>query len=307
MSTSGVKITMIVLTHIGNPLPNYVAYSIVHLRRYNPNANVSFILDPSIQNQNMDKVLKKYDIKIIDSRVYESNSLIKDLNRLTWIKTLHPLGPPTTYGSQPNFWHLTMERLFYLNAFINSRSESDVIHMENDNVMYYDYKIALNYSDENSISCLHRKHFGENSTLFSFVAIKNPEIMDLICRKILHLVSMGEKSLQNTYGLDHISEMHLLSIIKHETDLLKYFPMLPSDDEEYIFDPYGYGAFLLGDNLNHGPGHIDTTDNIGQLLGTNNFQLKMLNHAPILRDVSSEKIYKIFNLHVHRKNIEKLL
>lgn len=297
---------MIVLTHVGNPIPNYVLFSLIHLRRYNSDADVNFILDIALQNENILKIFKKYKINIIDSSEYKEHQLIRDLNRLTWIKNLHPLGPPSSYGSQPNFWHLTMERIFYINAYINNNKINNVIHMENDNVLFYNYKDALQFCDENSINCLYRKHYGEESTLFSFTGIKNHNILNHICHKMLELIAMGEKSLQLKYGLDHISEMHLLNIIKAETDYIKYFPMLPNDNS-IIFDPYGYGAYLLGDNLNHGPGHIDITDDIGKLLNTNNYELFLRNNIPVLKSKSGNDEYTIFNLHVHKKNIEKLL
>jgi hypothetical protein len=297
---------MILLTHVGNPIPNYVFYSIIHLRKYNPIADIVFITNENMQNNNTMNLLRKYNIIVIDANDYSDNMLVKDLNRLTWIKDLHPLGPPSTYGSQPNFWHLTMERIFYINAFLQKQNINNVLHIENDNVMFYDYNMAFNYCDQDSISCVHRKHYGEDSTLFSFVGIKNNKILHTTCLKMLELVALGEKKLQSKYGLSHISEMHLLNIIRSENDTIKYFPMLPGESE-YIFDPYGYGAYLLGDNMNHGPGHIDITDDVGKLLSSDQIKLSLVNNIPYLSLSYNKKSYKIFNLHVHRKNIEKLL
>jgi hypothetical protein len=296
---------MIILTHVGNPVPNYVIYSLLHLRKHNKDADVVFILDRSIQNDNIIKVMEKYNVNVIDSRIYQDDVMIKDLNRLTWIKDLHPLGPPCVYGSQPNFWHLTMERLFYISAFMNNEGINNALHIENDNVLFYDYRIALKYADNDTVSCLRRSHYGESSTLFSIAAINNADIINRICSKILTLVAMGEKALQLKYGLSHISEMHLLNIVEVETQLIRYFPTLP--DSCLIFDPYGYAAYLMGDNIGNPPGHIDTSDEIGRLLATGKYNIFFRDGAPYLSSKEDSVVHPIFNLHVHNKKIEKLL
>lgn len=293
---------MILLTHIGNPLPEYTIYSFAHLRKFNPHANIQIILDPYIQNESMMYVLKKFNIIVINSNDYRKDPRIVELNENTWIKDKHPLAPPTTYKSQDNFWHLTMERLFYINAHINKYGLTDILHIENDNVLFYDYTIASRYSD-GRITTVKRTHNGEDSTLFSVAHIPDGDSMDNLCKYINELISLGESKLQEIYGFDHISEMHLLTVCRN-LGMLNTFPIFPQNDE-FVFDPFGYAAYLFGTNNFQGPGFYDESDEIGRAIKSGRIKIYSKNRFPYV--VFDQQKYKLFNLHMHRKNIECLL
>lgn len=292
---------MILLTHIGNPLPQYVYYSFAHLRKFNPLEKVQIILDSYQQDDNCYKLCEKYNIEIVDSNQYSDDDQILELNQNTWIKQKHPKGPPTTYKSQDNFWHLTMERLFYLNAHIKKYNLKDVFHIENDNCVFYPIETALLYT-RSKITCVKRSHNGEDSTLFSFAFIPNSEQMNKICTLINEFVKIGETELQRMYGFDHISEMHLLTVCRW-MGLIDMFPNLP--EQEYTFDPFGYAAYLFGTNNFQGPGFYDTSDSIGAFIDQRKIQPILIDKIPYVKTDSG--IHKIFNLHMHRKNIQEIL
>jgi hypothetical protein len=292
---------MIILTHIGNTFPPYAYYSIAHLRKYNPLEEVHLIVDSYLQSDMFFKQCEKYHIKVIDSNQYSTDEQILILNQNTWIKQKHPKGPPTTYKSQDNFWHLTMERLFYINAHIKKHDLKEVFHIENDNCMFYPIGMAIPYT-YGKITCVKRSHAGEDSTLFSFAFIPNSEQMNKICILINEFIKLGEAELQRMYGFDHISEMHLLSICRW-MGLIDMFPNTP--EQEYTFDPFGYAAYLFGTNNFQGPGFYDTSDNIGTLIAERKIQPVLIDKVPYVKTETG--LHKIFNLHMHKKNIEEIL
>lgn len=292
---------MILLTHIGNPLPDYVYYSFAHLRRFNPSIKVQMIMDTYLQSETCFKICDKYNIEVVDSNQYSYDDRIQILNRNTWIKKKHPSGPPTTYKSQDNFWHLTMERLFYLNAHIEKHDLKDVFHIENDNCIFYEISSAKVFTHD-KITCVKRSHNGEDSTLFSFGFIPNSSSMDKICSVINGLVELGEDALQKAYGFDHISEMHLLTVCRW-MGLIDMFPNMP--EQEYTFDPFGYAAYLFGTNNFQGPGFYDTSDSIGAAIEQGRMKPVLIDNIPYVQ--TGDGLHKIFNLHMHRKNIQDLL
>lgn len=298
----------IVLTHIGNPLPNYVQYSLQHLRKFN-DCDVDFIIDKQHFSDDVKSLFNKRNITPIFSDEFSKDEDILALNELTWIKAKHPLGPPTTYKSQDNFWHLTMERLFYLSAYINAEKLHNVLHIENDNVLFYDINASGNGSlayEKDKISCVYRHHSGEDSTLFSFAIIPHHRMMYDLCKAMIFLVAMGERALQTIYGFDHISEMHLLTVYRNAGNL-HILPIVPTLYHDYVFDPFAYAAFMFGTNNFQPPGFFDTSDLIGRELGSGNLRVIFSHGRPIVITGDGEGEVPLFNLHMHRKNIEDLL
>jgi hypothetical protein len=299
----------IVLTHIGNPLPNYVQYSLQHLRKFNGCVPVDFIIDKQHFTDDVKSLFNKQNITPIFSNEFSKDEEILALNELTWIKEKHPLGPPTTYKSQDNFWHLTMERLFYLNAYINAEKLENILHIENDNVLFYNVN-SLTYKKD-KISCVYRHHSGEDSTLFSFAIIPHYRMMYDLCKAMIFLVAMGERTLQTIYGFDHISEMHLLTVYRNAGNL-HILPIIPGDGNfelnPFVFDPFGYAAFIFGTNNFQPPGFFDNSDLIGRKLGNKELKIHFIKDGrPYIGTNDSDKTYPLFNLHMHRKNIEDLL
>jgi hypothetical protein len=293
----------IVLTHIGNPIPEYVKYSLEHLRRNNQ-CDVDFILDQEHFNDQIKSMFQLWNINPVFSDEFKQDPEIVELNEKTWIKKKHPLGPPTTYKSQDNFWHLTMERLFYLSAYINSRKLENVLHIENDNVLFYNVE-SLTF-DASKINCVYRHHSGEDSTLFSFAIIPHYSMMLRLCKFMNLLVSAGEEKLQQVYGFDHISEMHLLTVYR-KCGNLTILPIMPNAYKDYVFDPFGYAAYIFGTNNFQPPGFYDTSDSIGRKLATLELTVEWDKQSKTPFVYCNGEKYKIFNLHMHRKNIEDLL
>lgn len=177
----------------------------------------------------------------------------------------------------------------------------DVFYIENDNLVFYDISLSKEYTN-GKITCVARNHSGEDSTLFSFVYIPDPQSMNKICILMNEFVKMGELELQKMYGFDHISEMHLLTVCRW-MGLIDVFPNLPT--HEYTFDPFGYAAYLFGTNNFQDPGFYDTSDVIGKLIMERKIQPIIIDKVPYVKTESGT--HKIFNLHMHRKNLEQLL
>ena len=100
---------------------------------------------------------------------------------------------------------------------------------------------------------------------------------------------------------DEIHEMRLLGYV--DNGLIKKLPVFPGDEDTfgYLFDPSSYGQFIDGTPNGHSPGFIDKQQYIGSKLDSScNILYK---DKPYIYKEGVE--YKIFNLHIHTKNLSK--
>ena len=96
---------------------------------------------------------------------------------------------------------------------------------------------------------------------------------------------------------DHVSEMSLLHMAFRE-HLVAGFPILPTQSNEMVFDPGSYGQFLGGTNNGHSNGFTDPEHFIGELIKSGDLNVEF-DGKPSVNGV------KIFNLHVHSKNLKE--
>jgi len=119
------------------------------------------------------------------------------------------------------------------------------------------------------------------------------------------MMKSGERHLLS-FGFDHISEMSLLSMA-NKLHLIGSFNTLPEPESEFVFDPSSYGQFLGGTNNEHGPGFIDHKHNIGQALIQNRISVSFNQGAPYVYDNEKDIERKLFNLHIHSKDLERFV
>ena len=199
------------------------------------------------------------------------------------------------------FWTLTSLRFFYIYEFMIKYNINDVIHLENDVLIYYNC---------NSIIKLFEKKY----IYIPFDTFKRniASIMYIPSSKIL-------KNILDNYDYTK-NDMENFSIIKNKTNLIENLPIFPYYDNnnseinfvcnnynifDYIFDAAAIGQFLGGiDSIN------DTKDTIGFVNETcvikYNKYLFLWEYDNNIKKpfiIINNKKYKIFNLHIHSKNL----
>tara|TARA_A100001515_G_C4584102_1_gene213925 strand:+ start:1192 stop:2046 length:855 start_codon:yes stop_codon:yes gene_type:complete len=276
---------MIVNTFIsdGGPIPEYTKVSLRQARHTNPDTDISFI---SADNQD---IFDELNIKWVPQGSIDSE-LLREFNECCWFKR-HGT-PQTTYPSPELFWHRTAERIYYLEAYISQNDLKNVFHFENDVLIYGDLstvpvsgKIAMMLP------------MSRNKSTFAFTHIPSPQHLHKVCKYFNKLMSTyGEQTLSQ-HLRDHVSEMSLLHMAFREW-LVAGFPILPTQSSEMVFDPGSYGQFLGGTNNGHSKGFTDPEHFIGELINDGDLNVEF-NDEPSVNGV------KIFNLHIHSKNLKE--
>lgn len=203
------------------------------------------------------------------------------------------------------FWKLTSLRFFYIYEFMKKYNVSNVIHLENDVLVYYN-------CDELS-SLLNKNHM--------YIPF------DTYQRNIASIVYIPDndifKKILDNYDF-HKNDMENFSIIKQKTGLIKNFPIFvkeftTTEEEEFVstnseFFPYIFDAAAMGQYL----GGVDTRNTPGDTRGFINETcvIKYNNYTFLFKEIDginrpyitiSNKKIPIFNLHIHSKALDKFV
>lgn len=203
------------------------------------------------------------------------------------------------------FWMLSSLRLFVIYEFMKQYNIKNVIHLENDVLVYYNCEILLNYINPNKIyipfDCYARN-------IASIIYIPDAEIF---------------KTILNKYDVNK-NDMENFAILKKETKLIEIFPIFPqknaSTPEEqfvsensniipYIFDAAAMGQFLGGVDPRNISGNTVGFINETCIIKYNLYNFKWITIDNINKPFLTihNETHPIFNLHIHSKNLQKFM
>jgi len=204
------------------------------------------------------------------------------------------------------FWALTSLRFFYIYEFMKVYNIKDVIHLENDVLIYYNCINIIN-NFEKKYLYIPFDTFKRN--IASIMYIPSHELFKIIL---------------DNYDYSK-NDMENFSLIKNKTNLIKTLPIFPKFENIYNpeinfisenFDRFGciFDAAAIGQYL----GGIDPTINSNNTIGFVNetciIKYNIFNFIwketddvkrPFLIINNTE--YIIFNLHIHSKNLGKFM
>jgi hypothetical protein len=201
------------------------------------------------------------------------------------------------------FMAFTSLRFFYIYAFMEKYDMKDVIHLENDVLIYYNCEKIIDLFNR---ECMYVPFDTFERNIASIMYIPSASVF---------------KCILDRYDFTK-HDMQIFSIIKKETNLIENFPIFiqhenqteeerfVSDNFElfsYIFDPGAIGQYLGGID----PRNTTITDTTGYVNDTcvikyNNYDIWFETIEGIKRPFikMEDKIVPIFNLHVHCKNLK---
>jgi hypothetical protein len=204
------------------------------------------------------------------------------------------------------FWTLTSQRLFYIYETMKKYNLENVIHIENDVLLYYDIDILMNNLDTNYIY-MPFDSFQRN--ILSIIYIPNHTIW----KKILDNYDFNKNDMENFLQ------------IKHKTKLIEHFPIFHYDyaitnEEKFvsqnyhnfnmIFDAAAIGQYIGGvdpRNIN-----ADTVGFVNEtcVIKYNKYNIvwkEIDNIKKPFLEINKEVLVPIFNLHIHCKNLIKFI
>jgi hypothetical protein len=199
------------------------------------------------------------------------------------------------------FWYLTSLRFFYIYELINKYNLKDVIHLENDVLIYYNCKEIIKYIDNNFVYIPFDSY---KRNIASILYIPNKEIF---------------KNILDNYNFK-MNDMENFSYIKNKIGLIKNLPIFikhinltneqkyvseNSDVFPFIFDAAAIGQFLGGVDPRNTPGNTEGFINETCVIKYNNysFLFKYIDNIKKPFIIIENIEIPIFNLHIHSKDL----
>lgn len=203
------------------------------------------------------------------------------------------------------FWKLTSLRFFYIYEFMKIYNITNVIHLENDVLIYYNCEELINLMNRNFVY-IPFDTFKRN--IASIMYIPNVEIF---------------KTILDNYNFDK-NDMENFSTIKQKTGIIQTFPIFSkinnltdeqnfvsnnSDIFPFIFDAAAIGQYLGGVDPRNMPGDTRGFINETCVIKYNNYNIWFEEVDGIKKPFIKieDKRVPIFNLHIHSKNLKEFV
>lgn len=204
------------------------------------------------------------------------------------------------------FWTLTSFRFFYIYAFMKKYNINDVIHLENDVLIYYNCDNTLiNIFDKNHIY-LPFDTFTRN--IAGIMYIPNIEIFKII----LDNYDFTKNDMENFYYIkNNVGFIKTLPIFKNNENLSneQMFVSENSDIFPYIFDAAAIGQYLGGVDPKNQNGNTKGFVNETCVIKYNNYKIwfENINETKKPFILIEDRVIPIFNLHIHSKNLKEFI
>jgi hypothetical protein len=262
-----------VLVHIGDSVPRHLKACIQQILNTNKNADIILASNLNIRAPSVHCI---------------------NINKLSYKET----GGYFQSNSDP-LWITSLKRIFILDSIIQKFNLKNTIHFDNDVLVFHDISEIKHLLSAPLYMTPHKL----TEFTFGFCYAKETSSLSSLSEEIYKLILLGESKVKELTK-DETHEMRLLGYANnnHITSL----PVHPSINEpinNFIFDPSSYGQFIGGTPNGHSPGFIDDMQLAGSCFKLYPPTIRFVDRKPIL-DFNSNS-YKIFNLHVHSKQLDK--
>jgi hypothetical protein len=282
----------IVLTCIQN-FQEYILINIEQLIKLG-HKNI-YILTNSHLIQKFDQYKTKVNLIIIDNYIFPNEIYNKHYSHRS------------DNNFRNGFWTFTSLRFFYVYEFMKNENIENVIHLENDVLIYYNCDDTLKNCLDNNFVYIPFDTFERN--IASIIYIPNYLIFEKILDKYDY----------------YKNDMYNFSLIQKNTNLIQNLPIFINDNNNnnaefqfvtnnfnkfnYIFDAAAIGQYLGGVDPLNISGNTIGFINETCIIKYNNYIFEWI----IVDEMKKPFIiinglkYKIFNLHIHSKRLNEFI
>lgn len=273
----------IVLVHLGGSVPPYFWTCVDQIRRYF-DGKLWVYCDAGLDRQ----MCIKYDVLIFDPIAISNSPRIREFSEVSFIRH---------YGA---FWEYAFKRMFVLEEMIRAAQMTNVIHIENDVLIYSDPS-SLTFPDR---MCANK--IGPKFATYAYTWIPNYDAIKSVNDGNLRMLSLGGYALTKRYGENMVNEM-LIARDLMEQGILGELPCLPPAKD--VFDPAAYGQWCFGTPATQKPGWAEHRHDIGHEILEGNIDVNWNKNEkgfnePYVVSGSGEVLSKIHSMHMHCKNLE---
>lgn len=267
----------ILLVHLGGPVPPYFWLCIKQIRNYYDGVIYACAEDLS------PTMCSKYGVVSISPNDFIENR-VRDFEQVSWFRS--------RYGA---FWDYAFRRLFVIEGVLFNTGISDVLHIENDVLIYSDPRsLDLSHYGRGMVAA---NDIGPKYATYAYCHIPNHEAMRKLNTANLEILSLGKAILMERYRDSMVNEMLIAKDLMNQGKLAT-LPFLPPGE---IFDGASWGQYAFG-TTGDPPGWTGSHHWIGAEIQKGRLNLEWEKGEPFA--AHNGERYKIHNLHVHSKKLE---
>jgi len=295
----------IILIHVGDQIPPHIFKNIEQIRRLY-DGNLFVILDNQVLKKHKE-YFYKYNCSLIPTEELDEYENCLEFKKVSPIL-------------QEPFWTTTFQRLFLLESTVAMFDLKNVLHFENDILIYEnpeDLQETFKHEFSQSVAIMPSGPMHSSAALLYTQDLSHLRFLNLQCLQLMNQCLRDPELKKTLYG-NMITEMSVLFPLQMKyPDKIRYLPILPdgqfSDGLEkfnMLFDPNGWGQYVGGvdrqDSM--GPGTATPWTYVGQELLQKKYDIvweyEKGMKKPRVVNTSNGDRWKLFNLHVHRKNLQ---
>lgn len=286
----------ILFCHIGEQWPQHMSCCVEHTRKFF--SGTIYIITNRKDQLNIDNkniiYLDESELRCNNRRIFSENNFLRD------------------YGLN-DFWSVSFERLILIEAFLEKYKIDELIHLENDVLIYHDPD-SIDFKKGLSESVAFNP-LGDHYCTAAYVYINGHDAMLKTTNALINLLKKGKTELLPLFpGESMINEMILLSYLLKQ-GVIKYLPInvqgkYSDNFFEYnmLFDPASWGQYIDGTPVGHNSGVLFDHHWIGAEMKNKKFEIQwgidsLGRKIPLLRYLDTS--YKIGSLHIHSKRLNK--
>ena len=210
------------------------------------------------------------------------------------------------------FWKHSIERLYYIDNFLNKTNLKNIFHIENDVLLFQNLSLLLSKIKNHNFACVRD---GIDRVIGSLIYIKNKKVSKKIVQisnKYLNqndmkILSHLDNKIANSINLPLGEDLNFIRKSKNYKTIKK----IP-----FIFDAAAIGQYIDGPHrrkfinrilpgiksfFEKNDGFINTETNLKIF----NWKIKWKNKRPYKEE--NFKLIPIANLHIHSKNLKKFM
>lgn len=275
----------IILVHTGNYFPNYINDCIEQIFKYD--FEIHLILSEKLHCNIKNKRVILSKAEEYQNKYYENFSIKRD------------------NAFRDGFWNRTSNRFFLLAEYSKKNKIKNFFHIENDILIFDNLEKTRKYLEQTSFEmCIAVD--AETRCVPSVVWFKEHHILQELSNFIFFNRNNDDMvNLKCFYdnNLNKVTNFPIIHVEKYNSKKIKYNNMF--DKISCIFDGAAIGQFLGGIDSRNCPGDTVGFVNETTVFPVNKYKYIWHNKEPYIEH--GEKRIKILNLHMHCKNLRKIL
>jgi len=230
-----------ILIHMGPIFPEHVNTCIGQIRKWNPGARIVFVADEAHRE------------KVSGCEFVPLESVQRGVKRVTFQERCI-----LDSNFRGGFWKYSTERLFVLEDYLQQSGISECIHLENDNMIYFD-ALQMLPTLRNEYTGLAAPYLGRGELTFGILYVKNTLALHDMNVFILGLSHTGDNEMRLgcRFFLMNREEADFLPTVSNECEIRDsdyVFATAHGEAFRGVWDAAAYGQYLGGIDERNGAG-----------------------------------------------------